>query len=227
MQKVKLLRKRNVAVHEVMESYLLKGIIIGLIFGIPAGAVGAMAIQRTLSRGVKAGLVTGLGSSAADCLYAVVGAFGLTLISDFLLQYQVAINIIGGTFILFMGIRLIMQKNMEIMADRTADKTEKHMTKEIKMFLTSFAVGITNPAAILTFLFAFSYFGITGQTGLLNGIKLVLGVFIGTGIWWCLLSMIVSMVKRKTKNHSLSRMNKIFGAVLIIFGALVFIRTFY
>lgn len=83
-----------------MGSYLLKGILlIGLLFGMPVGAVGAMTIQRTYSTGVKAGLLTGLGSSVADCFYACVGAFGLTLVSDFLLKYQTIINAFGGALI--------------------------------------------------------------------------------------------------------------------------------
>lgn len=63
--------------------YLLRGILIGLLFGLPFGAVGALTVQRTWSSGVKAGLLTGFGSSVADCAYACIGAFGLTLISTF------------------------------------------------------------------------------------------------------------------------------------------------
>lgn len=71
-----------------MSDFLIRGIMIGLLFGMPAGAVGAMTAQRTLNYGMKAGLLTGLGSSAADCIYACIGVFGLTLISDFLMKYQ-------------------------------------------------------------------------------------------------------------------------------------------
>ena len=49
--------------------YVVKGILIGLIFGVPAGAIGALTIQRTLERGFLAGLLTGTGSSAAELLY--------------------------------------------------------------------------------------------------------------------------------------------------------------
>jgi threonine/homoserine/homoserine lactone efflux protein len=83
-----------------------KGILIGLIFGVPVGAVGAMTVQRTWEHGIKAGLLTGMGSSVADCIYAAIGVFGLTIISDFLLQYQGAIHLVGGAIVLFMGIRL-------------------------------------------------------------------------------------------------------------------------
>ncbi len=88
----------------------LKGILIGLIFGVPVGAVGAMTVQRTWEHGIKAGLLTGMGSSIADCIYAAIGVFGLTIISDFLLQYQTAIHLVGGTIVLFMGIRLLFRK---------------------------------------------------------------------------------------------------------------------
>lgn len=45
--------------------FLFRGLLIGLLFGIPAGAVGAMTVQHTWHYGVRAGLLTGLGSSAA------------------------------------------------------------------------------------------------------------------------------------------------------------------
>lgn len=200
-----------------MESYLIKGILIGLIFGMPVGAIGTMTVQRTFHYGFRAGLLTGLGSSVADCLYASVGVFGLTFISDFLFQYQTVIYISGGTFLLIMGIRLISGK-------------EKTTTPQIttvygmKMFLSSFVVGITNPAAILTFLFAFSYFEISGESGIFGGIQLVCGVLVGTYVWWSGLSAAVCIIRKKTKNYNLYYMNKIFGIILISFAAIVFLK---
>lgn len=200
--------------------YLLRGVLIGLLFGLPVGAVGTMTVQRTWSSGVKAGLFTGLGSSIADCFYASVGVFGLTLISDFLLKYQVIINILGGGLILFMGIRLLRKKE-----DTAAKKREAAGT--LKLFLSSFIVGITNPAAILTFLFAFSYFGISGDAELPQGVMLVCGVFIGTYIWWGTLSTVTNIIKKKTEKFSFRYMNRIFGSLLSLFGAVVLLRILF
>ena len=197
--------------------YLLRGILIGLLFGLPVGAVGTMTVQRTWNNGIKAGLFTGLGSSASDCFYAAVGVFGITLISDFLQKYQVIINILGGGFILYMGIRLLIKK------DEAAPQNGK-TAGALKMFLSSFAVGITNPAAILTFLFAFSYFGISAGAGQLQGFMLVCGVFIGTYIWWGTLTAITNIIKKKTRRFSFHYMNRIFGTVLCLFGAVVLLR---
>lgn len=200
--------------------YLLRGVFIGLLFGLPVGAVGTMTVQRTWNGGMKAGLFTGLGSSVADCFYACVGVFGLTLISDFVLKYQVIIHILGGGFVLLLGIRLLI-KTEDI------DGAKAETVNPVKMFLSSFAVGITNPAAILTFLFAFSYFGIFGDTELLQGIMLVCGVLIGTYIWWGMLTAVTHIIKKKTEKFSFCYMNRIFGSVLSLFGVIILLRLFF
>lgn len=197
--------------------YLLRGILIGLLFGLPVGAIGALTVQRTWSSGVKAGLLTGLGSSVADCFYACVGAFGLTLISDFLLRWQGIITALGGILILAMGLKSLIHPQGELLSDEKTPGGEK-------LFLTSFAVGITNPAAILMFLFAFSYFGISEVRGWNNGIFLVAGVFLGTYFWWGTLSFLTQVIKRRAAKFQLRTMNRIFGGILCAFGILVFIR---
>ena len=178
-------------------SLLLKGILIGLLFGVPVGAVGAMTVQRTWEHGIKAGLLTGMGSSVADCIYAGIGAFGLTIVSDFLLEHQMVIHLVGGAIVLYLGIRLFFRKREE------AEVPE--VSGGWRMFLTSFAVGITNPAAILTFLFAFSWFGIAGSSTKGNGWLVVLGVFLGTYLWWGGLTVAVSLARKKKRKNSFQR----------------------
>ncbi len=199
--------------------YLFRGILIGLLFGVPAGAVGAMTAQQAYSSGLRAGLLTGLGSSVADCLYACVGAFGLSLISDFLLAHQTIINLLGGAVILTMGLGLLLKKS-------GTDAPEVLPAQGAKLFLSSFAVGITNPAAILTFLFAFSWFGLGNDMKPLDGTLLVTGVFIGTYLWWFALSAGVVAIKKRMKKYSLRTIEKCFGVVLLGFSLVIFVRSF-
>ncbi len=199
--------------------FLIKGIFIGLLFGIPVGAVGALTVQRACHCGFYAGLKTGLGSSAADCLYAVCGAFGLTMVSDFLLKYQTVISIAGGCLILGMGARMLIRKE-------EAQTPGKQQGGTMGMFLSSFAIGITNPAAILTFLFAFSYFGISGKLGILQGVQLVAGVFIGTFLWWWMLSAGAVFLKNRSGSGGFRYMNQVFGVMLVLFGTVILIRAF-
>lgn len=197
---------------------MLKGLIIGILFGIPIGAVGLMTVQRTLAHGSWAGVISGMGSSVADFLYACIGSFGLTFISDFLFENQTIINILGGALIFLMGIKtFVRQSEVAIVKSKAAGA--------VKMFLSSFAIGITNPAAVLTFLFAFSYFGISGHMGFDDGIRLVSGIFIGTLLWWVTLAAIVGVLKNKVTERGFKNINKIFGVILILFSVSVFIRT--
>lgn len=94
-----------------------------------------------------------------------------------------------------MGIRLLIKK------DEAAPQNGK-TAGTLKMFLSSFAVGITNPAAILTFLFAFSYFGISAGAGQLQGFMLVCGIFIGTYIWWETLTAITNIIKEENMEEN-------------------------
>lgn len=192
-----------------------QGILIGLLFGIPAGAVGALTVHRTLKKDIGAGLITGLGSSAADCFYACIGAFGLTRISDFLSTYENLISFTGGCLILALGIRLFFKEE-----ERVSDKENSGFS----MFFSAFAVGITNPAAVLTFLFAFSWFGISDNLSIKEGSLLVLGVFAGTYIWWGILSFMTAFFKERTRNLQIRKMNRIFGTILAAFAMVVFIR---
>lgn len=202
-----------------MVNYLLRGALIGLLFGLPVGAVGTMTVQRTWNFGFRSGLLTGLGSSVADCFYAAVGAFGLTIISDFFLHNQIIINFLGGALILMMGIRLIMRENEITMAAQAT-------AGGVKIFLSSFTVGITNPAAILTFMFVFSYFGISDATKPLDGLRLVAGVFAGTYLWWIALAGATCAIKKKAKNNGFHHINKVFGGILVAFSAVIFLRMF-
>ncbi len=192
---------------------------IGVLFGVPAGAIGALTVQRTWSLGVKAGLWTGLGSSVADCCYACVGAFGLTLLSEFLLRVQGILTALGGILTLAMGLKSLISPQGEIPpAAETA--------RGAKLFLPSFAIGIANPAAILTFLFAFSSLGIPEVRGWRDGISLVAGVFLGTYLWWGILAVLTQRIKRRAAKFQLRTMNRIFGGILCAFGILVFLRLF-
>lgn len=68
--------------------FLLKGIILGFSIAAPVGPIGVLCIRKTLQFGRLSGLFSGFGAAFADFIYAVIAAFGLTVISNFLLAGQ-------------------------------------------------------------------------------------------------------------------------------------------
>ncbi len=204
----------------MMENYLLKGVLVGIIFGVPAGAIGALTIQRAIKRGFVAGLVTGLGSSVADVLYACVGVFGITLISDFLSLYQQEIKLTGGILIIILGITIFFSKKKT----HEEDKTNSRLTL---YFLSSFSVAMLNPATVLSFVVAFSSFGILGQMNLSDGSLLIVGILLSTFIWWAVLSGLVSFFRNRINDHIYQWLNYILALGLFVFGLLVVGQSLY
>lgn len=201
-----------------MGNFLLKGLLVGLVFGVPAGAIGALTIQRALSRGFWAGLLTGLGSSAADVLYACVGVFGLTAISDILLRWQTPISLIGGAVIVGMGAVIFRSKARE--SRTTPDKAGLG-----GCFLSAFAIAITNPVTILSFLAAFATMGIGEVSTPGHGVQLASGILLGTGCWWCLLSGGAAKFRGRMTQKLYQNLNRILGVLLMAFGICMALRA--
>ena len=204
----------------MLGNYLIRGLMIGLIFGVPAGAIGALTIQRTLSNGFYAGLVTGLGSSAADLLYACVGAFGMTLVSGFLTRYQRPISLLGGLLIVALGIHIFRQKPQN-------RQQESSRTKLPLCFASSFAIAVTNPATVLSFLMAFTAFEITGEQTAMQSVHLIAGIFLGTLFWWSLLSGVTAVFRGLITNSFYQLLNWILGCFLLIFGGVVLVKGLF
>lgn len=197
-----------------MEIYFIKGFFIALIFGVPAGAIGALTIQRTLEHGFYAGFLTGLGSSVADVLYACISVFGITIISDVLIANQTPMRLIGGTLILLLGIKIFRKKSLN-------KKTENQALPVY--FGSAFAIAIANPATIFAFFIAFASVGITENPSIFQGIQIAAGIFTGTCLWWLLLSGIVCLFRNRINDKIYQRLNQLLGILMVLFGIILVI----
>ena len=198
-------------------SYVVRGILIGLIFGVPAGAIGALTIQRTLERGFMAGFLTGAGSSAADLLYAAVGIFGIAAISDFLTDHQKGFQILGGACIAILGGSILRKKGR-------ASGGQEVKGNLAFCFLSSFGTAVMNPATVLSFMVAFAAFEINGDVSPAEGAGLTAGILAGTLGWWLALSGGVSLFRQRITDRIYKWLNRILGSFMLLFGIVMMIR---
>ena len=201
----------------MITGYFLRGLAIGLVFGVPAGAIGALTIQRTLERGFFSGLITGAGSSAVDLIYSCVAVFGITIISDFLTAYQDIIRIIGGTLILLLGIVILRKREL------TAARQDTKATP-VFYFLSALAAAIMNPATILSFMVAFTAFDISGDLNSFQGIGLIAGILVGTLCWWSALSGVVAYFCKSVTEYIYQWLNRILGIFMALLGLVMFVQ---
>ena len=190
----------------------LKGFIIGFSIAAPVGPIGILCIQRTLSGGNVQGLVTGLGAATADALYGFIAAFGLTFISNFLVDQSNWFRIIGGLFLCYLGMRAFLRKPQEQTA-AVANSTN------LSAYGTTFFLTLTNPMTILFFAGVFAGLGIVSESiHYASAGLMVIGVFIGSGAWWLLLSGATGIFRNKISEGKLALVNKFSGLIILAFG---------
>jgi threonine/homoserine/homoserine lactone efflux protein len=189
-----------------------RGLLIGFAIAAPVGPIGMLVIRRTLAEGRLLGLLTGLGAAAADALYGCVGAFGLTFISSFLMGYAFWTKLIGGAFLIYLGISTF----------RTKPREESASTSSVRYataFLSTMVLTLANPATILSFMAVFAGLGLGMKAGDYAAAGIVVaGVFVGSAIWWLLLSGGVALIRHKLKPGTLNWINYGSGIFLFAFG---------
>jgi len=199
--------------------FFLRGIILGFSIAAPVGPIGVLCIRRTLAEGRTSGLVSGLGAATADAIYGSIAGFGLTLISNFLISQWVWLRIIGGGFLCFLGIRTFLSKPAEHAASAEGNGL-------FGFYVSTFFLTITNPMTILSFAAMFAGLGVgSASGGYVSPAVLVIGVFIGSGLWWFILSSGVSIFRSRFNPHRLRWVNRISGAVIIGFGVIALLSV--
>jgi len=190
----------------------LRGLGIGFCIAAPVGPIGVLCIRRTLADGRMAGLVSGLGAAVADAIYGAIAAFGLTAISDTLVAQQTWLRLGGGVFLIFLGTKTFL-------ALPAARSTEDSARGLAGAFASTLGLTLTNPMTILSFALVFAGLGFAGMpTNYTAASTMVLGVFVGSGVWWLLLSGGVGSLRNRFDAQRMRWVNRISGILIAGFG---------
>ncbi len=191
-------------------SLLLRGLVLGLSIAAPVGPIGLLCIKRTLTQGRWYGLASGLGAASADGIYGTLGAFGISTITGALTGAQFWLRLIGGLFLLFLGVRILRERPAE---------HEAAVRPSIGLagaFASTLVLTLSNPLTILSFAAMFA--GMGALNGYANALTLVLGVIAGSALWWLGLSSLVGLLRARLTPAMLRALNVLSGLVLIAFA---------
>lgn len=190
----------------------LRGLLIGFSIAAPVGPIGVLCIRRTLAEGRLAGFLSGMGAASADMFYGAVAAFGLTAVQNLLIDQSNWLRIVGGIFLLYLGIKTFLAKPSEEAAKPARGGL-------FGAYLTTFFLTITNPITILSFLAIFAGLRLGETNGnYLSASVMVLGVFLGSAAWWLTLSTGVSFLREKFTPTLLTWVNRVAGVIIFVFG---------
>ncbi|MBK8525540.1 MAG: LysE family transporter [Rubrivivax sp.] len=190
-----------------MLSELAAALLVGLSIAAPVGPIGLLVIQRTLQRGSAVGLATGLGA-AADGLYGAIGAFGVNWLMQALQAARVPLALAGGAFLLALAWRCWT----------AAPAAQAARTEGARGLLGSFAgtfmLTLANPATILSFIAIFGSLGARAAGP--SPELMMLGVLLGSALWWLLLSMTVGRLRTRFDRRWQRRVNR--ASALLLAG---------
>jgi threonine/homoserine/homoserine lactone efflux protein len=219
-----------------MARALLVGVLVGFPIAASPGPMFFLVLRRTLARGWRSGLISGLGIATGDAIYAAVAAFGVAAVTSLLISQRRWIGLVGGVALIAIGVRTLWSPH----PDPPERLKRSHRTKarlawagrpalagEGKggAYLSMVALTLGNPPTILSFTAVFAGLGVHVASGWQPAIALVIGVMLGSLLWWVLLTVLVAVLRTRISAPMTRLISLVSGLALIVFGALISLQS--
>ena len=192
---------------------MLKGFLVGVCASAPVGPIAILVIQKSLSKGHKAGFVSGLGASVVDTLYAFIAIFALAFAQRFIEQHQNIILLAGGSVLIILGFSMAFSNPF-----RQMKKDDKPKVSS-KDFGQAVLMGLSNPMAIFVMFTLFAFFGLAKDAPHTWSVApILLSVSLGSVTYWFSVSWLLSHFSRGFKMRTILWISRITGAIIVIIG---------
>ena len=197
----------------------VKGLLLGLAIAAPVGPIGLLCIRRTLHFGPRVGFATGLGAATADAVYGFVAAFGLLAVTQALLDLGPWLRLAGGVMLLYLG-AVAFRRRSTLPVDAPQDAAAAAV---VGAWISGVLLTLANPATILSFVTIFAGIGLDGAViAPFKGGLLVLGVGLGSALWWLMLTTLVAVFRSRLGPRWVAWIDRIGGAMLVAFAVYAF-----
>ncbi len=200
---------------------LIRGLLAGLIIAVPVGPVNVLCISRTIKKGWRSGLLSGLGAASADAMYGCVAGFSITFVIQFLLREEFWIRLIGGILLVLIGVCYYFKPPQSLSSEESAEGPSTGHSDYISTLLLT----LTNPTTVLSFLAVLAALGMGRHTDTWVTLFLVLGIFCGSMLWWIVLTGVVCRLRDKFNDHAMLWLNRIAGLAIGGFGVVSFVLS--
>ena len=153
---------------EIVET-LFRGICVGVAASITVGPVAVLCIQRTLSKSRRSGIVSGIGVACADTFMAMAALFFYSMLQARIEQYDTLLRVIGGIFVVIVGVFIFAQNPVPQIRRNRAGKTSLWQD-----FVSIFGLTIANFIMVIPYIRPRHMLTINHVAGLIIGI---LGIY--------------------------------------------------
>ena len=192
---------------------MLKGFLVGVCASAPIGPIAIHVVQKSLSKGHKAGFISGLGASVVDTFYAFIAIFALAFAQKFIDDHQNLILLAGGTVLIVLGLNMAFSDPFRKMKD------DGEASISPKDFGQAVAMGISNPMAIFVMFALFAFFGLANDAPHNWRVTpIILSVSAGSVTYWFSISWLLSKFRKNFRMRTILWISRITGAIIVIIG---------
>lgn len=193
---------------------ILKAFLIGICASAPVGPISILVIQKSLSRGHKAGFITGMGACLVDTFFSVIAIFFLAIAQKFLDDNKELILICGGIIVTVLGIFMTRSDPFRKMKSDSQSSTDI-----MKNFMQAIAMGLSNPGAILVIFGLFAFFGIgSSEPHDWKLFPIIVSVSFGAASYWFFFTWLLNHFRKRFRISSLLWISRLTGIAVIIIG---------
>jgi threonine/homoserine/homoserine lactone efflux protein len=203
-----------------VSSVVVRGFALGFAIAASPGPIFFLCLRRTLLRGRLNGLVSGLGVATADGFYAALAAFGVGAVTSVLVGERRWLALAGGIVLIALGLRTVIDRPAPVEA-----ATSPNGSGLAWAYVSTLGLTITNPATIISFAALVAALGIGFSGGYLRPSLLVLGVFLGSATWWCVLAGLVAGLRGRVTPRVVRGLSALSGLAIVALGVLAILST--
>lgn len=198
----------------------IKAVLVGFAASIPLGPIAILVIQKTLTKGFKPGFVTALGSTLVDTIFSIVAIFALAFVETFINGNPIPVFVGGGLVVIALGVSMAVSNPFRKVKESTEMKPIK-AAASVGDFFTAFAMGLSNPGAIVVIFALMAFFGLADHDGVSRDwtcFPVIVGIAVGSVVYWLLITMALNTFRHKFKFQTLIWINRVMGIIVVVLG---------
>lgn len=193
--------------------YLFQGFILGVAYVAPIGLQNLFVINTALTKKLKRALMTALVVIFFDVTLAFASFYGVGALMEKSKILQLAILLIGGLIVIYIGFGLIkdtLNKNVSMRGNTDVDIPFS------KVITSACVVTWFNPQAIIDGSMMLGAF--RASLPIQETTKFILGVTGASATWFLSITILISLFHNLFNDKVLRVINGICGVVIIIYG---------
>ncbi len=193
-----------------------KGIVTGLLFTLTFGTVFFSLIQTSVKRGFNKAFYIAMGVLLSDATFIAIAVLGASIVGAEMQKYDFEIRIVGFAFLVFLGIRSIIKKEI----DHTDDVAPAERSS-VLYFMKGIMLNSINPMVLI------SWMGVTTYVETVMKFDYNNKIFFFIVVLSTMLSTMIGIVYFAGKlRHVLSaknlhRLNVFSGIIFVIFALVI------